>query len=367
MIIDLIPHLFLGSVLGLLGLYFLIYNKVATYSKDTNDNYFNESVSIIIASRNELENLEQNLPILLAQEYSDYEIIIVDDHSTDGSGSFVRQLAVSNEHLSYYSLSGNDKSSKKTALALGIKKAKNEYLLFTDADCTPAGEQWLSGMVNCYSEKIQIVLGYGPYRKSTGIVNIMARVDTFFIALQYFAFSLMGIPYMGVGRNLSYRKSLYTKGSGFTDNQDLLSGDDDLFIQANANKTNVAVCMEESSFTYSITEKSLWNLFLQKRRHTSAGFRYKNFQIVLLGLIQLINAFFYFALFALILSGNYTSLMLLFTFLKFSSQWFVLKKCCQRLGEQDLLLFSLIFEMPIIFLNFLASFSNLVIKNSKWN
>ena len=237
---------------------------------------------------------------------------------------------------------------------LGIEKAKNEYLVFTDADCAPAGEQWLSDIANCYSEQIQIVLGYGPYRKSKGIVNILARVDTFYIAMQYFAFALLGAPYMGVGRNLSYSKSLYKAGNGFIDHLDLLSGDDDLFIQANANRVNVAVCMEPSSYIYSNAKETFKQLFLQKRRHTSTCMRYKKLHIAFLGFIQLLNLFFYFALVVLIISGNFTWTMLLFTILKFSSQGLVLKKCCQRLGEQDLLLFSLIFELPVIFMNILG-------------
>ena len=104
---------------------------------------------------------------------------------------------------------------KKFALTLGIKAAKHEYLLLTDADCKPTSKNWLSKMAANFSDVKQIVLGYGAYKKEKELLNTMIRFDAFHIAFQYFSFALAGETYMGVGRNLAYKKSVFFNNKGF--------------------------------------------------------------------------------------------------------------------------------------------------------
>jgi len=367
MIVDCVANLYIVVTLSIACIYLIIYNKVATYSNKAKNKQDCRGISVIIAVKNELENLKQNIPLLLAQDFPNYEIIFVDDHSSDDSFIFLEEYSEAFDQISLYSLKNSNLKGKKDALTFGIEKAQYEYLVFTDADCNPVSKQWLNDVFNSYSDKIQIVLGYGPIKKLPGIINILARVDTFYIALQYFSFALLGFPYMGVGRNLSYKKTFFLSSEGFLRHSDLLSGDDDLFIQKNANRENIAICIEQTSFMYSSAKKSLKQLFFQKRRHTSTGLRYQKTPLTFLGIIQFLNISFYFVLFSLIISGNFTWLLFLFTLIKCFSQWVVLKKSCQKFGEEDLLLFSLIFELPVICLNVLAGFTNLFIKNNKWN
>ncbi|MFC0184854.1 glycosyltransferase [Pseudarcicella hirudinis] len=212
-----IPILFSLFVLAIVyQLYFLIFifaklNRYETPGFEESVN--NDGISVIVCAWNEIENLKELIPLLDNQNYPDFEVIIVDDRSVDGSYDYllanchlfknVRFLRIEHtpEHL----------SAKKYALTLGIRSAKYDILLLTDADCRPQSESWISGMKACLSQEKEIVLGFSPYYKTKGFLNRLIQYETFVTALQYFSFALSGMPYMGVGRNLMYRKEIYQK------------------------------------------------------------------------------------------------------------------------------------------------------------
>ena len=167
-------------------------------------------VSIIICARNEEDNLKKNLPRILNQNYRSFEVIVVDDKSTDQTRNILDKINTSFRNLRVLHLAHKPAGSgKKPALAEGIKAAKHEILLFTDADCCPATDEWLNEMQRDIRGPIEIGLGYGPYKKRPGFLNTFIRYETFFTLLQYGSFALAGHPYMGVGRNLIYKKELF--------------------------------------------------------------------------------------------------------------------------------------------------------------
>jgi hypothetical protein len=94
------------------------------------------------------------------------------------------------------------KPGKKLSITLGVKGAKFEHLILTDADCRPASRNWLKSIAENFSNEKQIVLGYGPYKKEKGFLNRLIRFDTTWIGMNYFSMALAKLPYMGVGRNL---------------------------------------------------------------------------------------------------------------------------------------------------------------------
>ncbi|AFK05399.1 glycosyl transferase family 2 [Emticicia oligotrophica DSM 17448] len=242
-------------------------------------------VSIIVAAWNELENLKELLPLLEAQDYPDFEIIVSDDRSVDGTydyllfneGNFKKVKFVRIESLPSHF------TAKKYAVTMGIKKASKEIILLTDADCRPSSNQWVATMVAQLSQGKDIVLGFSPYEYFDTRLNSLIRYETFQTALQYFSFALAKIPYMGIGRNLMYRRELFWVTNGFSSHHGLLGGDDDLFVNEASNKDNVAVCI--SSDTHMISEpKKTWSEWItQKRRHLSVGKRYKFRDKFLLG------------------------------------------------------------------------------------
>lgn len=263
----------------------LFFGRVAWWKgKRKNLNY--PSVSIVIAARNESDNLYEKLPLILDQEYpSPFEVVLVNHQSIDDSSYLLDAMQRQYPNLVVMEVKRNAHlpASKKFPLTMGIKKAKYDHLVLTDADCKPTSNQWLKLMAESFSEKKQIVLGYGPYQKTTGFLNKVIRFDTTMIAVHYFSAALNRIPFMGVGRNLAYTKEAFNSTKGFKSHLSILSGDDDLFIQEAAKKGNYTIQLHPNSFQYS-PAKSTWEEFVyQKSRHYQTSPRYQFIKKLLLG------------------------------------------------------------------------------------
>lgn len=235
-------------------------------------------VSVIICARDEAGNLTRNLPGLLVQQYhTTHEVIVVNHNSQDETKYLLEEFHKKFKQLHIVNLSQEAVGipGKKYPLSIGIKEAKYEIVLLTDADCVPASEHWIEKMQSAYDDKTEIVLGYGGYFKKKGLLNKLIRFETFHIALQYFSYALAGMPYMGVGRNLSYKKDLFLRNKGFSSLNHVLSGDDDLFINKVATPENTRIILDEDTFTLSEPKKSFGDWLRQKRRHNSTSKYYK--------------------------------------------------------------------------------------------
>lgn len=245
-------------------------------------------MSVIICARNEAANLENNLHRILNQNYRSFEVIVVDDNSYDTTHNILLKYHIENTNLcSLKVVDKPDGSGKKFALSKGIEAANNDVLLLTDADCIPDSPNWISDMVQPLNDSVKIVLGYAPYFEAKGFLNKLVQYETTLTAMQYLSFALIGKPYMGVGRNLLYSKSLYQKARGFEKHHHLLSGDDDLFVNEIATSENVGIVLKKSSFVYSAPKKSWKAFYRQKARHLTTGKHYKLKHKILLGLYSL--------------------------------------------------------------------------------
>lgn len=268
--------LFLCSFLVQMGVYLLVFLKFVLYKKTKTDTRLPE-ISVLICAKNEEQNLERFLPLVLEQDYPEFEVIVVNHGSTDDTELRLVELKSRFKHLRYTSLPPNDKSrqGKKLALTIGLKAAAYEHIILTDADCYPESNQWLRLIASNFSEEHTIVLGYGGYQRGKGLLNTMIRYETTFTAIQYFSYAIKGKPYMGVGRNLAYRKTLFFENKGFSGHLHLLSGDDDLFVNQNATAKNCTVEFSPGSRTYSLPKTRFSSWIVQKKRHLTAGNLYK--------------------------------------------------------------------------------------------
>ncbi|GAB3930290.1 glycosyltransferase [Larkinella terrae] len=249
-------------------------------------------VSIIVCAWNELDNLQTLLPALNDQVYPVFEILIMDDRSSDGTREFLEQSAAQYERLRFIRIDREHDhvTPKKYALTTGIRNAAYDCILLTDADCQPTGDYWLAGMVaKLKNPEKQIVLGFGPYkrRKRNRWLNRLIRYETLYTAVQYFSLALAGFPYMGVGRNLMYRRKLFLENKGFYSHIRVLGGDDDLFINEVATSRNVAISLHPATFTYSKPKETFAEWWHQKQRHSSVGKYYKTRNKIWLGLLSL--------------------------------------------------------------------------------
>src|SRR3954464_427457 len=267
--------------------YLYFFRRVAFYKQEEKEQTQEHPVSVIICARDEDENIARNLPGILVQEYqSTHEVIVVNDNSIDDTKYILAELQKTFKKLQIVDLTQEAKmiAGKKFPLSIGIKEAKHEIVLLTDADCVPASENWLFKMQDAFSNGTEVALGYGAYQKAPGWLNKAIRFETFHTALQYFGYALAGKPYMGVGRNLAYKKNLFYRNKGFSSINHIPSGDDDLFINRVATKENTSVVMDPEAFTLSKPRQTWKDWMKQKNRHYTTGKFYKPSHKFLLGL-----------------------------------------------------------------------------------
>lgn len=328
---------FCFAFFALIQLLFLlfVYGKFAFHKEKSNNQSATVGVSVIIAARNESNNLYANLPFILDQIYPEFEVIVINHQSQDDSeyilDAYKRQYP--NLKTIRVEKSVHLKYGKKLPLTIGIKGAKYEHLILTDADCKPASNMWIQSVMNHFSDDKEIVLSYGPYYKQKGFLNRFVRFDTAWIAMNYFSFAKARVPYMGIGRNLAYTKSVFNSVNGFKSHYALSSGDDDLFIQETARKKNYTINVDPNSFCYSKSVDSWDNLMNQKSRHYTTADHYKVFKKWMLGIYPLS---------LLIMTGTFVSLLFNMNFIWFSLaiylfilciKWVVLGRAFKKLIE----------------------------------
>jgi cellulose synthase/poly-beta-1,6-N-acetylglucosamine synthase-like glycosyltransferase len=325
-------------------------------------------ISVVICARNEYHQLLENLPLVLTQKYPDFEVVVVNHASEDDTAYLLARMAEEYPHLKIVEILENFNffEGKKFPLSIGIKSARHECILLTDADCKPSSAHWIEHMSKGFRKDKDIVLGYGAYETSKGFLNRLIRFDTVHIALQYLSFALAGIPYMGVGRNMGYRKQLFYEKKGFISHYAIPSGDDDLFVNDAATWRNTKIVIDPASFTVSKPKKRFGEWFKQKKRHLSTGKYYRLKHKILLSLYTLSTVFF-FAVFALMLTLDYTIFSVLSLFLlRLIFQLIIFRKTLVRLGEKGIWLLVPFFEIILILINTGLTVSAMMSKDTKW-
>lgn len=315
-------------------------------------------ISVVICARNEAENLLEHLPKIFDQQYKNFEVIIVNDCSVDETEDVLRAFKNKHRNCKIVMLKENDLfiGGKKFALTMGIKAAKNDIVLFTDADCIPKSEHWIEEISKSFeapgkktSGPVEIVLGYGAYKEEKTFLNKLIRFDAFLIGLRSLSFALAGIPFMGVGRNLAYRKSLFFRNKGFASHQHIFFGDDDLFVNENANKNNTRIAATPDARTESIPKKTLKQWAIQKKRHLRTSPFYKFSHQVLLALQPVAQLFFIGLFISLIILNYKFGLIIGLFFFRMLIQITIFHTSMKKLGEKGLILYAPFFEIVLLF------------------
>jgi len=352
-----------------LAFYLGVFSRLAFFKKKKDQPETLEPVSIIICARNEDDNIVAFLPLVLSQDYPEFQVVVVNDCSADNTGDILEEFARKDSRLKIVTIKPDDYYShgKKFALMVGIKGADYPTLLMTDADCRPTSNQWLKNMSAHFSGPAEIVLGYGAHERSKGFLNKLIRFDVFFIAMQYLSFSLAGKTYMGVGRNLAYRKELFFRHKGFASHYEIVSGDDDLFVNEAAVKGRVEVEVDHQSFTVTKAKKTWTEWFRQKKRHITTWPRYKTSHKVMLGMLSVSQSFFFFSFVALLFMHFLTYVVLGMFAFRLLTQILIFNGAMRRLNERDLLVYSPIIELILMFVYPVITLSNTFQRKSKWN
>lgn len=361
--------LFVFSTVALVNCgYYLLFSKFV-FSTDTEKNTPKKyPVSLIVCAKNEAENLKKHIPLWQVQDYPDFEIILINDASDDKTFEVITDFAEKDPRIQIVDVKNNEafRGNKKYALTLGIKRAKNNRLVFTDADCYPASKEWLSIMVSNFSDEKQLILGYGAYEKQPGFLNKIIRFETLMTAVQYFSYAKAGNPYMGVGRNLAYTSNLYYEINGFMSHIKFPSGDDDLFVNEVATAENTAICTLPEAFTYSIPKQKLKNWQLQKRRHYATASRYKTKHKLLLGLFYFSNLLFW-ILAPISLFTDFWIWGLCTIVIRIGFQYITIGAAAKKMKEPNLFPFIPFYELFLVFIQLSIFISGRGKKHPQWN
>jgi len=285
--------------------YLLFIISISIYEKPNKTSYKIPGISVVISSKNEFENLKVLIPKLLDQEYNSYEIILIDDRSTDDTYEFAIDLDHKEEKFKLVRIDSTPDhiNNKKYAITLGIRAAKFDHILLTDADCIPMSKEWISEMSRGFSSnKKKFVVGYSQYLNAEGPLNNFIKFETLLTAINYIGIGLLGRPYMAVGRNIAYRKSFFLENNGFGKFQSVVGGDDDLLINQYAKRKNTSFILSPESTIYSNPKTKLSDFILQKTRHLSVGKLYRKTDKLLLGLLSLSKIVFWISFIAAIMS-----------------------------------------------------------------
>ena len=365
MFVDILFVIFVFAIVTQLFYALFFFIRLSFYKEKSHP--FNKGISVIICAKNEADMLSLNLTSFLEQDYPEYEVIVVDDQSEDGTRYILKDLEKKYFNLKVVTIDPhvNSREGKKFALSIGIKTAKYDYVLLSDADCKAHSKNWISLMTSAFDNK-EIVLGISPYEKTKGVLNKFIRFDEFIVMLQYLSYALTKIPYMGVGRNLAYKKTLFFSVKGFASHIHIPSGDDDLFIKDVATKDNVAIQIHREADIFSQPKITFLDWFHQRKRHISTSKYYKNIHKILLFFFPFSQFLFWFSSILLfVFHPNLIIISSLFSFriVLYYSVYFPIMK---KLRQFDLFFIYPIMEFLSLFVQLFFVLLNIRYKKISW-
>ncbi len=268
--------------------YVFIFSRIIFHRNKAAAENPSDAVTVIVCARNELENLRELIPLLDEQDYPEFEILIMNDRSDDGTEEFLLENFGNWAHVRHITISQvyDHITPKKYAITVAVKHASHPNVLFTDADCRPSGNYWIQSMMAQLNDPKEIVLGFSPYFRFGGLLNWFIRCETFYSAVQYLSFAKSGRPYMAVGRNLLYKADLFLSNKGFYKHSRVMGGDDDLFINQVARGRNTTINTDQETFMYSLPHTTWKGWYKQKTRHLSVSRYYRSGNKMLLGILS---------------------------------------------------------------------------------
>ncbi len=346
-------HIALVSVFTLMAAiqvwYYLHYYRRVTLDNNRSRPETNEfpPLTVIICARNEAANLKCFLPSVLEQNYPSFEVVVVNDCSEDDTYNVLGAMMKQYPHLRVSSIQKDPgfTHAKKLAMLIGIKAAANDLLVFTDADCHPESDLWLQNMASSATDTTDIVLGYGGYTAEKGLLNLYVRYETMFIGMQFLGMNLAGVPYMGVGRNMCYRRNFFFTCGGFGPFNHIMSGDDDLFVNRNATSTNCKTLLTPESLVRSVAPKTLPEWIRQKHRHLSTARYYKTSDKIRLFLEPFSRVSYYSLLVTLLIMLVSWPVVAFIAIARLIVRALIINKTCRIFHEKQLWFFSLFFDI----------------------
>jgi glycosyltransferase involved in cell wall biosynthesis len=343
----------------------VLFRKPPAYEKKREEIIVDETelpgISVIVTSKNNSFELEKNLPYFLTQNYPKYEVIVVNSGSTDDTDVVLKAAEQKYPHLYHTFIpSGADEiNEKKLAITLGVKAAKYDIVLYSESYCRPTSDNWIREFGKEFTKGKDILLGYSRvvFTNKVGF-GFFIRYDNLIHHLKFLSMAIAGNPFMGIGRNMAYRKELFFNNKGLSPVLGLDGGEDDLYINKISNRNNTGVVLSKDSITEtdSVDSFSTWRSIKSKYLYTKQF--YKGLANYILGFETFTKHSFYIILLLSIAYSFYSSNFILLGFsvflfiIRFFTLLFVINKNSAHFD-------SIKFNVNLLFFDLLQPLSNL--------
>jgi glycosyltransferase involved in cell wall biosynthesis len=358
--------IFVFSLLVQLVYFWIVFSKLAFF-KTKSTSGTRPAVSVVVTAHNQYNDLKQNLPYLLDQDYPEFEIMVVNDNSDDGSDELLKDFTRQYSHLSIVDLkqSLNWFKGRKFPLSLGIKSAKHGLLLLTDINCRPQSGQWIKEIVSAYQQETEIVLSYSTFATKSKI-NLWFRFASFYDGLFYLSMALAGHPFKGIGKNLSYKKDLFYKNKGFSSHYKINLGDDELFINQTARKENTKIQLSPESHVAVVKSISFAQWFKNEKTRILIRKFFKKGSWFIVSFFQTTTLLFFTSFVLLLIFGASWIVVLSLFGLRLLSQLVIFGNAAKKLNEKKLLLISPLFEILLLITDLFIWLMLLFTRKNKW-
>jgi len=232
----------------------------------------NHFITVVVPVRNEQHAIPSLLRDLRNQQYTNFEVVVVDDHSNDGTMSAAMNAADNDVRVRFLTSTG---SGKKQALSTGIDAAQGVLVVTTDGDCRVPAD-WLFE-VNKFFQNDQVKMVIGPVKiDSAGLFAAMQAIEFSSLIASGVATLSFGMPTMCNGANLAFRRAVYYDVNGYDDNQHIASGDDEFLMRKIFTRYHTGVkFMGLSGTIVSTKPQADWRAFFQQRIRWAGKWRYK--------------------------------------------------------------------------------------------
>lgn len=347
--------------------YLVTFFSFLSQSKNGRKTKINTPVSVIIFGKDQGENLLKLLPSILEQEHSVFEIVLINNSSSDETNDIIQSFSEKHTAIKVVEVENNEAfwASKKYALTLGIKASSYDHLLFTNASCNPVSKNWISEMSKNFTSKKEIILGYKKYQKENSLMNIFVRFENLISAIKCFGFAKKGFPYMAFEGNLAYKKATFFKVKGFINHMKINAGLENLFIKDAANKENTTFCLSENSFTETSAPKLFSKWFSDKKEAAFIKKKYKYKHRLLLDVFAFTKIIFYVLAITLFFTYPYKIILSIVLFY-FILNYILIGFSAKKLKEPQIIFFLPFLEIGLMLFQISIFIANLTSKPTHW-
>ena len=344
-------------------IYLSIFYQLTKTPKSSNSNN-EQKISIVVAAKNEAENISNLISSLQKQRYSldNYEIIIVDDNSADSTFKIAKNFSSDYNNIKVLKAENKIYEGKRGALQIGIDNSEFDYILITDADCEP-NKNFIKSYSNRFTENYDFVFGVSPIVQENSFNNKIACFDNLWVHILTFSFANIGLPYSAAARSFGFIKSSFNKLSGYKNTTDTISGDDDLLLrEAVKNNFRIGTISNDDAFVFTRAKKSFPEFINQKSRHTSTSSYYSAFTKLILGFWHLLNIFMIFSPVLIFFNFSFIFLFIIKLIGDILIIKLLMKKYSYIFSIAEIVIHQIIYEVLLIII-FIKSFS----MRNKWS